>query len=104
MTRFLLVHDEWGLYLGCCLGMGFFTKMDTAGQFEAVVFPTVEMAMDHIKAWDPPVPLDRFKFMPVEAEDCYATIEQIKQAGIGYDLLGDMEENRLAYMPVAGRA
>jgi len=34
----VLYNEEMGIYLGSCMGMGFWTKLDSVGQDAVVVF------------------------------------------------------------------
>lgn len=49
---FVIVHPELGVYLGCCLGLGFWSKLDPVGQSAAVVFDSPEQAAAHVASWD----------------------------------------------------
>lgn len=52
MQRYVLYHDEMGIYLGSCMGLGFWTKLDPVGQNEAVTFESSEQALKHASTWD----------------------------------------------------
>jgi hypothetical protein len=52
--RYLLVHNTLGVYLGHCMGLGFWSKLDAAGQTEAVTFESPRQAHDHVYTWDSP--------------------------------------------------
>lgn len=52
MRRFVLTHPDMGVYLGCMMGLGFWSKMDPAGQDTAVGFPTRDLALEHAAQWD----------------------------------------------------
>lgn len=54
LPRFVLTHPELGTYIGSCMGMGFWSALDSAGQTEAVTFPTESAALDHGKRHNPP--------------------------------------------------
>lgn len=49
---YVITHPENGIYLGCCLGMGFWSKIDPVGQPSAVTFPSVNEAEEHMASWD----------------------------------------------------
>lgn len=51
-TRFVLVHPEMGIYLGSCMGMGFWSKLDPVGQPCAVTFENRVEADDVMQSWD----------------------------------------------------
>lgn len=40
VTRFVLYHFEWGIFLGECLGMGFWSLLDPVGQPAACTWAT----------------------------------------------------------------
>lgn len=50
--RFVITHPQMGVYLGNCMGLGFWSKMDTVGQNAAVTFASVTSAEAHISSWD----------------------------------------------------
>ena len=51
MERWILVHKEMGIFLGSCMGMGFWSKLDAAGQEEAVTFDSFMAAAKAISEW-----------------------------------------------------
>lgn len=55
MTRTLIVSNELGIYLGSFWGLGFWSKLDAAGQDEAVTFKDELDAADHMSEWENPV-------------------------------------------------
>lgn len=103
MIRVVLIHKEHGIYLGSCMGMGFFTLLDCAGQPAAVTFNSFKDAKVHVETWQPPIPIDDFRFETVETADRWITPRELRAAGLG-DLLGDMEAEALRYAEPAGRA
>lgn len=58
MTRLVLVHPEWGIYLGSAMGFGFWSKIDPIGQDAAVTFPDAETAERVMASWDGGRPAD----------------------------------------------
>jgi hypothetical protein len=48
----VLYQEEMGVYLGSCLGLGFWSKWDAAGQDEACVFSSSAQAAEYVKTWD----------------------------------------------------
>lgn len=52
MKKFILIHPEMGVYVGHALGMGFWSKLDDAGQVAAVTFDSEQKAKDHVTGWD----------------------------------------------------
>jgi hypothetical protein len=86
MRKILLVHDGWGVYLGSCLGLGFWSQQDPCGQTEAVTFPSEAEARDVVASWRPMVgeyDPDDFRYVEVEVagEDGYATMAECVAAG-----------------------
>lgn len=53
---YVLVSPELGVYLGNALGLGFWSKLDAAGQLDAVAFANPEIAMEFAATWDTQVP------------------------------------------------
>ena len=84
----VIVHPEWGIYLGTCLGLGFWSKMDPAGQDAAVTFPSEEDANRHMDSWDEPlVERPRLEFHVVEPDKLqysgkYASVAACRRAGL----------------------
>lgn len=77
----LLVSDELGIYLGNCMGLGFWSKLDAAGQDAAVTFPSEDVAREHMAGWDE-APSD-VRFVPVLPDDGeYATMQACVRAGL----------------------
>ena len=52
MEKYILVHKEDGVYIGNALGLGFWSRLDNAGQDSAVTFDTAEEAMEHVISWE----------------------------------------------------
>lgn len=85
--RYLIVSEKDGIYLGNCLGLGFWSKLDAAGQNAAVTFPSKNECIEHIKSWvgfngelsDP----ENFDLVPIEGlEGIYATVEDCIKVGL----------------------
>jgi hypothetical protein len=66
MMRFVITHPGYGIYLGSCLGLGFWSKMDPAGQDSAVTFPSTAEAQEHADGWESK--LEGLSFVAVEAD------------------------------------
>lgn len=47
-SNVLITHPEMGVFLGACLGMGFWSKLDSAGQPSAVTFDNQDQAKDFL--------------------------------------------------------
>lgn len=78
----VLYTEEDGVYLGGFLGLGFWSKVDSAGQAAAVTFPTMEAAEAHIATWECGRP-EGVRFVPV-VPDCgeAASIASCVAAGL----------------------
>lgn len=48
----LMIHPDWGVYLGAAMGFGFWSKLDPVGQDAAVAFDNEAQAREHIASWD----------------------------------------------------
>jgi len=89
IKRYLLVHKEFGIYLGSCLGMGFWSELDPAGQTEACTFESEDAALKYMESWD-----DQLKVTPIaiatlipesqliKDDSCYATQKDIIDSGL----------------------
>lgn len=90
----VIVHPENGIYLGSCMGLGFWSKLDPVGQDAAVVFPTQEDARSHVESWDHTEKsaaeleqyLKNLSFVEVDIDvdgsELYASVESCKKAGL----------------------
>lgn len=85
-VRYALVSAEGdGIYLGNCMGMGFWSLLDPVGQDHAVTFPTVSEALDHVKEWVTPIVVIT-PALEVADPEGYATIAECVAAGLpGWD-------------------
>lgn len=80
--RFVLVSPEMGIYLGNCLGLGFWSKLDPVGQPSAVTFESDADAIGHAQSWDGGVP-EGLTSREVEADDgIYASVAACVAAGL----------------------
>lgn len=78
----VLYSKRDGIYLGCCLGLGFWTELETAGQDAAVVFDDEEQARAHMASWDLPPPEDVRLVLVTMDRGNYASIESCVAAGL----------------------
>lgn len=79
--RYVIYHQELGVYLGNCMGMGFWSNLDAVGQDCAVTFASEAEISQHISSWNEP--LENCEAIPVEADDgIYATIDSCVSAGL----------------------
>jgi hypothetical protein len=96
-------YTEMGIYLGNCLGLGFWSKLDPVGQDAAVTFPSEVEARRHVASWNEnndPASYE-YRLVATNKDRDYATISDLKDAGLT-DLLGDLEADFLRFAePVA---
>lgn len=79
----VIYNEEEGIYLGECMGLGFWSKMDPCGQEAACLFESEEEMRKYIESWnESEFKHNEFKFVPVEAKGDYATIEECVAAGL----------------------
>lgn len=101
--KIAITHPEMGVYLGCCMGLGFWTLLDSAAQPAAVVFDSIEQAHEHIETWDEGNDPSAYGFREVAADGHYATIPSLIAAGLA-PLLGNMAADALKYADATGSA
>jgi len=78
----VITHAEMGIYLGSCMGLGFWSKLDPVGQPSAVTFPSIEAAREHMAFWERETPLE-VVFRSVTPDDgFYASIAACVAAGL----------------------
>ena len=79
--RFVIYDLNFGVYLGACMGLGFWSLLDAAGQDMACVFESKDDAQNHVDSWDSKP--TAMSFIPVETKDpVYASISECVSAGI----------------------
>ncbi|MFG1270597.1 hypothetical protein V5F40_21845, partial [Xanthobacter sp. DSM 14520] len=91
-SKIVIVHLEWGVYIGNALGLGFWSMLDSAGQFVAVIFASEADAEAHIRSWDENNTPSAYRLVSVAAAGRWASLAELRAAGLG-SCLGDMEEN-----------
>lgn len=101
--KFVIVHPEMGVYLGNCMGLGFFSMLDCAGQDHAVTFPTVAAARLHVIPWESNNDPDAYRYVPVDTAGEWASIEDIEAAGL-CEFVEPMKAERLLAMAPEGSA
>jgi hypothetical protein len=81
VPRVAIYSKELGVYLGGCMGLGFWSKLDSAGQESAVTFLDEEQAVAHMATWEN-APLD-CSFVSVMPDDGpYASAAACQKAGL----------------------
>jgi hypothetical protein len=85
MTRYVAYHEEMGIYLGHCLGLGFWTLLDPVGQPCAVTFESPDELNEHLQQ-DFDGPVTGIHPVAVNVADPgdppYATILECVEAGL----------------------
>ena len=80
-TAYLIVHPNYGVYLGCHAGRGYWSKVDSVGQPAAVTFRSRKEAIEYMASWSvsPPPGTD---LLPVAGDGPgYATLGACVRAG-----------------------
>lgn len=84
--RWLIYSEECGIYLGNCMGLGFWSKLDPVGQNAACTFSSLKDAADHVFSWEGGPPKDWVVTGVYVKDPPYATIEECKAMGLpGWD-------------------
>ncbi len=81
MSTGVLYSSELGVYLGSCMGLGFWSNLDPAGQPSAVVFPNKEKAFEFANTWESPVEDLKFQEL-IPDEGLFASIDCCVRAGL----------------------
>lgn len=85
MKRFVVYSEEKGIYLGSCMGLGFWSKLDAVGQVAAVTFSGQESVDKFVKTVDDPKVFADVKLVEVdvpEHDKYYASIDECVKAGL----------------------
>lgn len=89
-NRFLIVSQELGVYIGSCMGMGFWSRLDAVGQASAVSFESEEDGLQYASTWESPV--EDLQFIPVIADsENFASEEACIEAGVSPWSLGTVQ-------------
>lgn len=79
---YVINHPRDGVYLGSCMGLGFWSKLDPVGQTAAVTFADTAEAEVFMAGWDCGRP-DGIEFVPVVADgNNHASIDACVAAGL----------------------
>lgn len=103
--RVIIVHEDWGIFLGHMLGLAFFSRVDSGGQLQAPTFKSFDDASDFVKGWktDPPISKEKFRYVALSVIGDYANYIEMRDAGLESDM-GNMLESGLRHMIPAGTA
>lgn len=77
----VIVHPEWGIFVGISMGLAFWSAMDCVGQDCVPVMPDETEARAFIDTWTQQ-PTDAFLYHPVQAAKQWTTIEELDAAGL----------------------
>jgi hypothetical protein len=78
----VIYTEETGIYLGNCMGFGFWTKLDPVGQTGAITFPDADTAETHMAEWESGRP-HGVTFVEVAADpDGFAPMAACVRAGL----------------------
>ncbi len=78
----VIYHDQHGIYLGSCMGLGFWSNIDPCGQSAAATFPDVQSAEEFMATWEDGRPEGvRLVDVPADARG-YASIDACVLAGL----------------------
>lgn len=79
---YVIQDPELGIYIGSCMGLGFWTKVDPIGQPSVVTFGSIQDAEDYMQTWECGRP-ENITFHEVEPDDgVYASIQACVNAGL----------------------
>lgn len=74
----VITHPVKGVYLGHCIGCGFWSAPLAATSRHAVTFPDEASARKHIKSWKRDNDPDAFGFAHVETDKGYVRLESLQ--------------------------
>lgn len=79
----VIYSDIDGVYLGTCMGLGFWSKLDPVGQPSAATFENEAQAEAFMATWDGGRP-EGVRFVPVEADDggTHASMASCMRSGL----------------------
>jgi hypothetical protein len=78
----VIVHPEFGIYLGSFIGLGFWSKLDPAGQDAAVTFPSQQDAEQFMGTWDEGAPQGCQFITVIPDQGEYASVSACVAAGL----------------------
>lgn len=78
----VIVHPEWGIFVGISMGLAFWSAMDCVGQDCVPVMPDEAEARAFIDVWCITTDKTVFTYCPVQAAKHWATIEELDAAGL----------------------
>lgn len=84
--RVVITHPERGVYVGNAMGLGFWSRLDPAGQSSVVTFETEQDARAHVAGWDEGNNPGNYGYVSVRpTRGDYATAFDLRAAGLAMD-------------------
>jgi hypothetical protein len=80
--KVIIVHAEWGVFLGICLGLAFWSKLEDGGQTSAPVFNDEADATMFLEGFPPSVSREHFTFPKVPTVTGHASMADCLKAGV----------------------
>lgn len=79
----VIFHEEKGVFLGFCMGMGFWSKLDPVGQPCAATFENTKEAEEFMQTWENGAPAG-VRFVEADADDggTHASVASCVRAGL----------------------
>jgi len=77
MSKCIIVHPEYGVYVSSAFGLGVWSKLDPVGQDSAVVFLSATDALQYANAWEQR--LEGITIIFVNTPDQYIHKDQIAE-------------------------
>lgn len=77
----VMVHVEWGVFIGSAMGLSFWSKLDPVGQDHAAAFSSAAEAEEYVATWDDPPKAEALSFVGVVgARDAHGNLYASMQA------------------------
>jgi hypothetical protein len=89
MEKIVIVHDEFGIYVGEAFGLGFWSKIDSVDQPAVPAWDAIEDAKEYISNWRIENNPANYRYEAVEVGDdtaIMANVEELFAAGLGEDM------------------
>lgn len=87
--RYILTHPEYGIYIGNCMGLGLWSRMDNGGQDCVCSFDSAQTVLEYVGSWRAPFnDPAAYIVKPVECEGGWVTVPELKAAGLSAEDIG----------------
>lgn len=94
---YVIIHPLRGIYLGNCMGLGFWSMWDTVGQTHACTFATEHQAREHISSWILDNNPNDYKLKSVKTiREDYASVDELAESGLKNQVL-KLYMNKIEY-------